>query len=105
MMTKVRKGNTVIVIAGKDKGKKGEVIGTNPDDNKVVVKGLNIVKKSVKKSSERQAGGFTEIEAPIHASNVMMFCPKCNKGVRIGFVTEKNGTKVRACKKCGQKFE
>lgn len=103
-MQRVKKGDNVIVIAGKDKGKKGEVLVSFPREQRVVVKGINLVKKSVKKTKEHPQGGFVEIEAPIHVSNVMPFCPKCSKGVRIGYVIQ-DGVKKRVCKKCGHKFD
>ncbi|MGC8764629.1 MAG: 50S ribosomal protein L24 [Brevinematia bacterium] len=103
-MQKIRKGDNVVVIAGRDKGKKGEVLHTFPLANKAIVKGINIVKKSVKKSKEHPQGGFAEVETPIHISNLMLFCPKCGKGVRTGVLISGN-SKVRVCKKCGYKFE
>lgn len=104
-MERLRKGDQVVVIAGKDKGKKGEIIQSLSSSDKLLVKGLNLVKKSVKKSKEKPNGGFVEVEAPIHASNAMLVCPKCGKGVRVGVKIGKNGEKVRICKKCDHKFE
>lgn len=101
---KIRKGDTVVVIAGRDKGKKSEVVRVDRKKEKAIVKGINLVKKAVRRSQEHPSGGFVEIEAFIHASNLMLFCPKCNKGVRVKMVIEKD-TKYRACKKCGYKFE
>ncbi|OHD56762.1 MAG: 50S ribosomal protein L24 [Spirochaetes bacterium GWF1_49_6] len=98
---KVRKGDTVIVIAGSEKGKKGEIVRAMPTQNKVVVKGVNYVKKTIKKSKENPNGGFLEIEAPLHVSNVMLFCPKNGKGVRVGFTTDKNGNKKRKARAKG----
>ena len=98
---KVRKGDTVIVIAGSEKGKKGEIVRAMPTQNKVVVKGVNYVKKTIKKSKENPNGGFLEIEAPLHVSNVMLFCPKNRKGVRVGFTTDKNGNKKRKARAKG----
>jgi len=80
MQRKIRKGDTVVVITGRDKGKKGEVLSVSPKKNVVHVKGVNMIKKSMKKSKEYPQGGFIEIESPIHISNVMMFCPKSGKG-------------------------
>jgi large subunit ribosomal protein L24 len=103
-MERIKKGDQVIVIAGKDKSKKGEIIRV--DKNKgLIVKGINIVKKSVKKSKEKPSGGFIEIEAPIHVSNAMLFCAKCGKGIRAALQIQQNGDKKRLCKKCGHKFE
>lgn len=104
-MEKVRKGDQVSVIAGKDKGKKGEVIRSITADKRVIVKGVNLIKKSVKKSKEKPQGGYIEVEASIDASNVMLICPKCGKGVRVGLKILENGDKKRVCKKCEHKFE
>jgi large subunit ribosomal protein L24 len=104
-MEKVRKGDQIIMIAGKDKKKKGEVIKVTDKDKSVIVKGINTVKKSVKKSKEHPSGGYVELEAPVAVSNVMVFCPKCAKGTRVGIKVEKDSKKIRVCKKCGHKFE
>jgi large subunit ribosomal protein L24 len=103
-MEKIRNKDQIIVIAGRDKGKKGEVLTSNVKEDKVIVKGINILKKSVKKSKENPKGGFVEVEMPLSVSNVMMFCTKCNKGVRVGIKITDSG-KVRFCKKCDHKFE
>ncbi len=103
-MEKIRKGDQVVVIAGRDKGKKGEVIQVSKKG--VMVKGIALVKKSVKKDPKKHpAGGFIEIEAPVNSSNVMLFCPKCNKATRTSFIIEKKGKKARVCKKCKNIFE
>lgn len=104
-MNRIKKGLNVEVTTGKDKGKKGEVIRVLPKKSRVTVKGVNLVKKTVKKSKENPSGGFIEIEASLNVSNVMPFCPKCNKGVRVGVVETPKGGKVLVCKKCGHKFE
>jgi len=103
-MLKIKKGDQVVVISGRDKGKKGEVIKNFKLLGKVVVKGINVVKKTIKKSKENPHGGFIEVETPIHVSNLMLFCPKCGKGTRVGVSIEKK-SKFRICKKCGNKFE
>ncbi len=103
-MEKIRKGDQVVVLSGRDKGKKGEVIQVNKKG--AMVKGVFLVKKSVKKDPKKHpAGGFIEIEAPVNPSNLMVFCPKCGKAVRVGFKVEKDGVKSRVCKKCQHKFE
>jgi len=106
-MNKIRKGDQVIVIAGRDKGKKGEVITSLPKKNKLLVKGINIVKKTIKKSKEYPNGAIIDTESPIDVSNVMLICPKCNRPTRVGFVYDDDGKKYRICKKkdCRQKFE
>lgn len=104
-MQKIRKKDQVIVIAGRDKGKKGEVVTSLLNEDTLVVKGVNLVKKSVKKSKENPSGGYVEVESSINKSNVLLFCPKCNKGVRVNVVVTDKGEKTRTCKKCNHKFE
>ena len=101
---KVKVGDTVKVIAGADKGKTGKVIKTLKLESKVVVEGVHIVKKHVKPNGQ-QAGGIVEVEAPIHASNVMIIDPKSKKRTRIGHTTEKNGKKIRIAKKSNEKLD
>ena len=102
---KVRKNDTVSVIAGKDKGKTGKVLRSIPDTNKVVVDGVNVQKKHRKARSAQESSGIVNQAGPIDASNVMLVCPKCKKGVRVGYSVLENGTKVRVCKKCGASIE
>ena len=97
---KVKKGDTVQVLSGNDKGKTGEVIEVMPKQEKVVVKGVNIRKKHVKPRKQGDEGGIISVESAIHTSKVNVVCPKCNKPARIGYKMEKDG-KVRVCKKCG----
>ena len=97
----IKKGDNVLVLTGKDAGKKGKVIRVLPRNNKVVVEGLNKVKKHQKPSRTVPQGGILNIEAPINASNVMLVCGKCNKPTRIGAKVAEDGTKVRVCRKCG----
>jgi large subunit ribosomal protein L24 len=97
----VKKGDEVIVIAGKDKGKTGKVIQVIPSQDKVVVEGVAIVKRHTKPTQKMPQGGIIEKEAAIHVSNVMPFCSTCKKGVRVAH-TIKNGTKTRVCRKCGK---
>ena len=97
----VKKGDEVIVIAGKDKGKTGKVIQVIPSQDKVVVEGVAIVKRHTKPTQKMPQGGIIEKEAPIHVSNVMPFCSTCKKGVRVAHTIE-NGTKTRVCRKCGK---
>ena len=99
-MLKLKKKDTVIVIAGKDKGKKGEIKEFMPADHKVVVMGVNIVSKH-KKTTKEKPGGIHKVEAPMDISNVQLVCPKCGKPARVK-VTVQGGEKVRACKKCGE---
>lgn len=97
----LKTGDKVKVIAGKDKGKEGKIIKTLKDDNKVIVEGVNMIKKHMKPNGQ-QAGSIIETEAPIHASNVMMIDPKTKKVTRIGHTTDKNGKKVRCAKKSNE---
>ncbi|MCW2277805.1 50S ribosomal protein L24 [Heliophilum fasciatum] len=98
----VKKGDLVQVITGKDAGKKGKVIEVIPAKNRVVVEKVNIVKKHSKPSQALPQGGIQEKEAPIDASNVLIFCATCDRPVRIGHKFLEDGKKVRVCKKCGQ---
>ena len=98
----IRKDDNILVISGKDRGKKGKVRFAYPRDNKVIVDGLNMVKKSMKRVSQTQQGGIIEREAPLSASNVMYLCQKCNKPSRLGFRTLKDGRKVRFCRACNE---
>ena len=88
-------GDKVIVIAGKDKGKEGKIIKTLKNDNKVVVEGINMVTKHVKPSAQNENGGIIKVEAPIHASNVMILDPKTKKRTRIAHEIDENGKKHR----------
>ena len=94
-MMKIKKGDTVKVIAGKDKGKEGKIIKTLKNDNKVVVEGINMVTKHVKPSAQNENGGIIKVEAPIHASNVMILDPKTKKRTRIAHEIDENGKKHR----------
>lgn len=100
MSLRVKKGDTVIVLSGKDKKKKGRVLMVMPKKEKVVVEGVNILKKHQKPSRKYPQGGIIEKEFPIHISKVMLVCPKCDKPTRIGAKILENGKKVRVCKKC-----
>jgi len=98
----VKKGDTVLVIAGKSIGKKGKVLAVDPTEQRVIVEGLNKVKRHTKPSKNMQRGGIIEKEAPVASSNVMIFCSRCNKPTRIGKKLLDSGMRVRACKKCGE---
>ncbi len=97
----VRKDDTVVVITGKEKGKKGKILVAMPKDGRVVVEGVNIVSRHTKPRGQANQGGILKKEAPINASNVMLYCSKCDKGVRVTNKVQENGDKVRVCKKCG----
>ena len=105
----VKKGDTVVVISGKDKGKKGKIMVAQPDDERVVVQGAAMVTRHIKPRKQGQPGGRIEKEGPIHASNVMLVCPKCDNPTRISHKLkeveisgEKKQKSVRVCKKCGK---
>ena len=97
---KVKKGDTVQVLAGNDKGKTGEVLEVIPKDSKIVVKGINVRKKHIKPRKQGEEGGIIPVECAINSSKVNVVCPKCGKATRIGYKIE-NDKKVRICKKCG----
>ena len=97
----VKKGDRVKVIAGKDKGKEGEVIRALPSKGRVVVEKVNIVKKAQRPTQQNPQGGIMSMEAPLNASNVMLVCPKCKAATRVGHRFKEDGKKVRVCKKCG----
>lgn len=97
---KIRKGDTVKVLSGNDKGKTGEVLEVIPKTNKIVVKGVNIRKKHIKPRKQGEEGGIIPVECAIHSCKVNVVCPKCGKAVKIGYKVEKD-EKVRVCKACG----
>ncbi|MGB9911413.1 MAG: 50S ribosomal protein L24 [Microgenomates group bacterium] len=98
---KIKKGDTVVVLIGKDKGRKGKVEKIFPKEGKVLIPGINIVKKHVKPRKEGEKGGIVEIAKPLAVSKVALVCPKCGKPTRVGFLLTKEG-KERICKKCQQ---
>lgn len=98
----VKKGDTVVVISGKDKGKKGKVLQAFPKDSRVIVEGVNMMTKHQKPNQQMQQGGIIHREAPIHVSNVMIFDKKAGQGVRVGNKVLNNGEKVRVSKKTGE---
>jgi len=104
-MPKIKKNDTVAVIAGKDKGKKGKVLFVFPNNNKVLVEGINFAKKHMRKTQQDQKGGIAQKEMPIHISNIMLVCKRCNKPVRVKFSYLKDGSKTRNCKSCGEVIE
>ena len=100
---KIKKGDTILVTTGKDKGKKGKVLSVFPGKNKIVVEGVNITKKHRRPKQEREKGQIIEVVRPIDISNVKLICPKCSKAARIGYkIVEKK--KYRVCKKCKQEI-
>ncbi|MFC2007462.1 50S ribosomal protein L24 [Chloroflexota bacterium] len=97
---KIRKNDTVLVISGKDKGKKGKVRFTYPKDNKVMVEGVNFIKKHSRATGQAKQAGIIDLEAPINISNVILLCDKCDHPARVGHSSLENGKKVRLCRTC-----
>ncbi|MEW6570811.1 MAG: 50S ribosomal protein L24 [Nitrospirota bacterium] len=96
----IKKNDTVVVIAGKEKGKKGRVLSVLPAKEGVLIENVNMIKRHLKPSRKYTQGGIIEKEAPLHISNVMLLCPKCNKPTRIGNILLQDGKKVRSCREC-----
>ncbi|MGQ9674894.1 MAG: 50S ribosomal protein L24 [Chloroflexota bacterium] len=99
---KVRKDDTVLVLAGKDRGKKGKVHRVIPEENRVIVSGVNMIKRHTKPRGVARQAGIIEREAPIHISNVAVICAKCGAAARIGYRLLPDGSKVRVCRACGE---
>lgn len=107
-MQRIKKGDTIEVIAGKDRGFRGEVVSVLNKKNRVIVNGINIAKRHEK---ARQVGNqqipaqIAEFEAPLHLSNVMLVCPSCDEPTRVGYNIEDDGYKTRVCKKCNENID
>ncbi len=101
----VRKNDMVVVIAGKDKGKRGKVLRVIPESRGVVVEKINIVKRHTRPGPTTAQGGVVEKEAPLHPSNVMLICGRCDRPVRTGHSFLADGRKVRVCKQCGESLD
>lgn len=99
-MRKIKQGDTVVVLKGKDKGKKGKILKVLLQGERAIVEGLNMLKKHKRKTQQDQQGGIVSIEAPINISNLMLFCKNCSRGSRAGFILLKDGVKSRVCKRC-----
>ena len=99
----VKTGDTVVVLTGNSKGVRGEVIATSPKEGKVLFKGANIIHKHVKPRRQGETGGIVDAEGAMYACKVALYCPKCDKGVRVRHVVD-GDNKVRVCAKCGHKF-
>jgi len=100
----IKKGDKVIILSGKDSGKSGKVLEIFKDKSRVIVDGLNLSKKHMRKRSEAEVGGIKEIPMPLHLSKVSLFCSSCNKPVRFGIKILKDKNKIRICKKCQQEI-
>ena len=97
---KIKKNDNVIIIVGKDKGKKGKVRQVLPKSNRLLVEGFNLAKRHSRTKGQTRQGGIIELEAPMDVSNVMLVCPKCNSTTRVGFQKDGDDTH-RVCKNCG----
>ena len=102
---KIKKGDKVKVIRGKDRGREGVVVRVIPKEGKVIVKGINMVKKHLKPRPGNKEGGVITQEAPLWASKVMVVCPSCQKPTRIGYQLDKKGDKFRLCRRCQQPLD
>ena len=101
LQTPIRRNDTVLVTAGKDRGKRGRVLKINPDTNRVLVEGVNFISRHTRPNPGKNIkGGIMKREAPLHASNVQLVCPECGARTRIGHRTLEAGRKVRTCRKC-----
>ncbi|MBL7078230.1 50S ribosomal protein L24 [Candidatus Shapirobacteria bacterium] len=105
MIKKVKKGDQVVVLIGKDKGKKGKVTQILSKKDQVVVGGINIVKKHIKAKGRDQPGGIIDLEKPLNVSRVAVFCSKCQKPTRVGWSIDKSGAKHRICRRCKSLLE
>jgi large subunit ribosomal protein L24 len=105
VLVEIRKNDSVMVIAGKERGKTGKILRVLPEKNSVIIERLNIVKRHSKPRGPQQAGGIVEKEARIHVSNVMIMCDKCNAPVRIGHKLLADGKKIRICRRCREALD
>ncbi|HET7520347.1 MAG TPA: 50S ribosomal protein L24 [Candidatus Limnocylindria bacterium] len=103
----VRKGDTVLVLAGKDRGKRGTVerVEHTKRGLGIVVQGLNMAKRHQRPRSRTQTAGILDLPVPLHVSNVQVVCPRCDKPTRIGMAVREDGSRVRVCKHCGEQIE
>lgn len=98
----VKTGDTVVVLSGKNKGKKGKVMAVSPKEGKVIVENVNMVSKHIKPRKMGEAGGIVKAEGAMYASKVQIVCPRCKKPTRIGHMIDEKGVKSRICRKCGE---
>ena len=99
---KIKKNDTVLIITGKDRGKKGKVRKSLPKEDKVVIEGLNLIKRHSKTKGQARQAGIIELEAPLHVSKVMLICTKCAKPARVGYRILDDGKKARICRACSE---
>jgi large subunit ribosomal protein L24 len=98
----LKKNDLVMVVSGKERGKSGRVLRVFPQKNRIIIEKINFIKKHTRPSGQTKQGGIIEREAPVHISNVMVICEKCNLPVRVGKKILDDGKKVRMCRKCGE---
>ncbi len=101
----VKKGDMVEVIAGKHRGKRGKVLKVQPKSGRIIIEGVNLVKRHSKPTQKMPQGGIVEKEGPVHGARVMLVCPKCGNAVRVSHGYLADGSKVRVCKNCGEQIE
>ena len=104
-MVHVRKGDTVVVIAGKERGKRGKVLRVIPEKGRVIVERINMIKKHQRPTQKLRQGGIIEREGPLALSNVLLVCARCDKPARTGIKLLADGRKVRTCKRCGESID
>ncbi|GIW12458.1 MAG: 50S ribosomal protein L24 [Dehalococcoidia bacterium] len=105
MAAKIKSGDTVMIMVGREKGKQGKVSRVIPKEQRLIVEGHNLVRRHQKARGVARQAGIIEKEAPIHVSNVMVVCPNCGKPTRVGFFIDEAGRKSRQCKKCEGVFD
>jgi large subunit ribosomal protein L24 len=101
----IKKNDLIMVTQGKEKGKSGRVLKVLPEKEKLIIEKINLIKRHTRPHGQQRRGGILEKESPLHLSNVMLLCEKCNKPVRIRHRTVEGGKKVRVCHKCGESFD
>lgn len=105
MKLKVKKNDNVEIIAGKEKGKRGKVLLIFPEEQKLIVEKLNMVKRHSRPTGQTKQGGIIEKEGKINISNALVICARCNRGIRIGYKVLESGEKIRTCKSCGEEID
>jgi large subunit ribosomal protein L24 len=101
---KIKKGDTVLITSGKDRGRKGKVLGAFPKESRILIEGMNLRKKHQRPKRSGEKGQIVEMPGPMHVSNVKLICPKCGKATKVGYKlkVKNQKSKIRICKKCGQ---
>lgn len=104
-MNKIRKGDTVRVVAGNDKGKEGEILRVFSAERRITVKGVQMITRHLRPSAKHREGGIVQREGTLAISNVLLICPECDRPTRVGFHITETGEKLRQCKQCGKTFD